>query len=190
LLREGLAYHWETGNRWYLAEGLEAMAAAAGRLGDGERAARLWGAAEALREVLGAPAPPPDQAWIEAEAPRARTLLGAEGFVAATDCGRALSLADAVDEALALTSSAYNVAPLVPGNIRLAGSTEGAEVQLTAREHEVLLLIVAGHSNAALAELLFISPRTAATHVSHILQKLGVSSRAAATAYALRHGLG
>lgn len=48
---------------------------------------------------------------------------------------------------------------------------------LTAREREVALLVAQGLTNAELAEQLFISPRTAAVHVSNILRKLGVSSR-------------
>ncbi|HEX5588177.1 MAG TPA: LuxR C-terminal-related transcriptional regulator, partial [Acidimicrobiia bacterium] len=46
-----------------------------------------------------------------------------------------------------------------------------------------------GKTNRAIAEELFISERTVATHVSHIFTKLGVSSRSAATAYAYAHDL-
>ncbi|MBA3449901.1 MAG: response regulator transcription factor, partial [Chloroflexia bacterium] len=60
---------------------------------------------------------------------------------------------------------------------------------LTPREREVLTLLSEGRSNQAIADTLFISPRTAKNHVAHILAKLGVSSRAAAVAHALRLGL-
>ncbi len=50
-------------------------------------------------------------------------------------------------------------------------------VVLTPREREVALLIADGLTNAELARRLYISPRTAAVHVSGILRKLGVSSR-------------
>jgi DNA-binding CsgD family transcriptional regulator/tetratricopeptide (TPR) repeat protein len=60
---------------------------------------------------------------------------------------------------------------------------------LTARELEVLRLLAAGHSNRELGDLLFISPATAARHVANIYAKLGVASRAQATAYAHQHGL-
>jgi non-specific serine/threonine protein kinase len=186
LLQEALAADNETGNRWYLAEALEALAAAAARLGDVVRAARLWGAAEALRDMLGAPAPPPDQMRIEAEAASARSSLGEARFCDAKDQGRILSLQDAVAEAFAV-GSACSQGETNP--CRLDLPAELTEAGLTVREREVLRLIVAGHTNAEIAELLFISPRTASTHVGHILQKLGVSSRAAATGYALRHGL-
>lgn len=60
---------------------------------------------------------------------------------------------------------------------------------LTPRELEVLERIATGRTNRAVAEELFISEKTVARHVSNIFSKLGVSSRAAATAYAYEHGL-
>jgi DNA-binding NarL/FixJ family response regulator len=60
---------------------------------------------------------------------------------------------------------------------------------LSAREVEVLRLVAAGKSNRAIAERLVISEKTVARHVSNIFTKLGLSSRAAATAYAYEHGL-
>ena len=60
---------------------------------------------------------------------------------------------------------------------------------LTAREVEVLGLLARGHSNREIAQALVITPKTAMNHVEHIYAKLGVSSRAAATLYATRHGL-
>jgi DNA-binding NarL/FixJ family response regulator len=50
----------------------------------------------------------------------------------------------------------------------------------------VLGLVAQGFTNAEIAERLYISPRTAAVHVSNILAKLGVSSRTEAAAWALR----
>lgn len=63
-----------------------------------------------------------------------------------------------------------------------ASSADG----LTPREQEVLALVAEGRSNAEVAERLYISPRTAAVHVSNILAKLGVSSRTEAAAWAMR----
>jgi putative nucleotidyltransferase with HDIG domain len=60
---------------------------------------------------------------------------------------------------------------------------------LTTRELEVLRLLVRGLSNREIAERLVISRKTAGTHVEHIYAKLGVSNRARASLFALKHGL-
>jgi DNA-binding NarL/FixJ family response regulator len=60
---------------------------------------------------------------------------------------------------------------------------------LSEREREVLKLLALGHTNQEIASLLFISVRTAETHRAHIMQKLGLSSRAELVRYALDQGL-
>ncbi len=74
-----------------------------------------------------------------------------------------------------------------------AGSDEAASPPavdgLSAREREVLLLIAAGKTNREIAAALVISPHTAGRHVENIFAKLGVTSRAAATAHGYEHGL-
>jgi DNA-binding NarL/FixJ family response regulator len=60
---------------------------------------------------------------------------------------------------------------------------------LTARELQVLRLVAAGQTNRSIAADLFLSERTVDRHVSNTFTKLGVSSRAAATAYAYQHQL-
>ncbi len=61
---------------------------------------------------------------------------------------------------------------------------------LTSRERDVLRLVAAGKANKDLAAILFISERTARTHVSNILTKLGLTSRTQAALWAVREGLG
>jgi len=61
--------------------------------------------------------------------------------------------------------------------------------RLTSREREVLTLVARGRSNAELAAELFVSEKTAKTHVSNILGKLGLASRTQAAVYALKEGL-
>ena len=68
-------------------------------------------------------------------------------------------------------------------------SLETRPFDLTARELDVLELMVSGLSDRDIADRLFISTRTAQGHVSHILGKMGVSSRTAATAMAMREGI-
>ena len=60
---------------------------------------------------------------------------------------------------------------------------------LTGREVELLALVATGKTNREIASDLVISERTVARHVSNIFNKLGVSSRSAATAYAFKHDL-
>jgi DNA-binding NarL/FixJ family response regulator len=60
---------------------------------------------------------------------------------------------------------------------------------LTAREAEVLRLIAAGRSNKEIAAELYLSVKTVSRHLSNIFAKIGVSSRAAATAFAFEHQL-
>jgi DNA-binding NarL/FixJ family response regulator len=60
---------------------------------------------------------------------------------------------------------------------------------LTAREVEVLRLLVLGLSYKQIAQELVISRKTAGAHVEHIYAKLGVSNRARASLFAMRHGL-
>jgi ATP/maltotriose-dependent transcriptional regulator MalT len=71
----------------------------------------------------------------------------------------------------------------------LAGKTAGDTHGLSQRELEVLRLVAAGKSNRQIATTLVISQHTVARHVQNIFAKLGVSSRAAAGAFAFEHDL-
>jgi DNA-binding NarL/FixJ family response regulator len=69
------------------------------------------------------------------------------------------------------------------------GQDDDPATELTSRELEVLRLVAAGKPNKQIAAELAISERTARTHVSRILQKLGLSSRTQAALWAVREGL-
>ncbi|HET7718326.1 MAG TPA: LuxR C-terminal-related transcriptional regulator, partial [Acidimicrobiales bacterium] len=73
--------------------------------------------------------------------------------------------------------------------VGLGGPVSGPEA-LTRREREVVALLTEGLSNAELAGRLFISPKTAAVHVSNVLAKLGMASRTEVAAWAIREGVG
>ncbi len=117
---------------------------------------------------------------------RLRTRLGPRAFDSATEQGRRFSLAEARVEALqaARTAGAQRPAPRSPAN-RVSVPANG----LTARELDVLRLIVAGKTDRQIADELFISPKTANHHATRILAKLECRNRAAATALALQQGL-
>jgi two-component system response regulator NreC len=73
---------------------------------------------------------------------------------------------------------------------RLAAEPESRRGDdLSEREREVLRLIALGHTNAEIAEQLYLSIRTVESHRAHIQQKLRLSSRAELVSYALKHGL-
>lgn len=69
----------------------------------------------------------------------------------------------------------------------LPGSNKGKLTDLSKREHEVLVLVSNGYSRREIGESLEISVNTAARHISNIYRKLGVTSVAEATRYALEH---
>jgi DNA-binding NarL/FixJ family response regulator len=81
------------------------------------------------------------------------------------------------------------VAGLLARRVRERASAPLAQEALTDREREVLALVARGLSNKAIAERLAITERTARTHVSNILGKLGLASRTQAALYAVEHKL-
>ena len=118
------------------------------------------------------------------EAARVRVLIG----LACRELGDRDSAAMELDAA----REVFQNLGARPDLARLAGLDEGAAAPaggLTAREIEVLRLVSAGKTNRAVAAELVISEKTVARHLSNIFDKLGVSSRAAATAYAYEHDL-
>jgi two-component system, NarL family, response regulator NreC len=84
------------------------------------------------------------------------------------------------------------VDPQLGARLAAADATAAAEAAsdpLTEREHEVLRLLALGHTNQEIAQLLFLSVRTAETHRARIMQKLRISSRAELVRYAIDHGV-
>ena len=150
--------------------------------GQPDRAATLVGAAEAAigRSRL-APAWP-ERGYHERAADQVREELGHAAFTAAADAGRAFTQ-DEVIELVEAVLAAAEKATVAPTDAR-SGS-----LALTEREREVLRLVVEGLSNTEIGDRLFISHRTAQTHVTNILGKLGVSTRTEAAAKAVRDGL-
>jgi DNA-binding CsgD family transcriptional regulator len=107
----------------------------------------------------------------------ARIRLPEQTFEAARAAGAVLSLAEAVEAGLAFLADVQ----LMPRPSQAFG--------LTPREAEVLALVIEGLSDREIAAMLFISPKTVGDHVSNILAKFDVRTRAAAVAYAHKHGL-
>jgi len=105
---------------------------------------------------------------------------------------RGYVLKEAADAELvqAVRSAAAGDTYLQPAlGARLAASADRDGSELSERERDVLRLIALGHTNAEVAEQLYISIRTVESHRAHIQQKLRLSSRAELVKYALEHGL-
>lgn len=85
--------------------------------------------------------------------------------------------------------AAHEEAPLHKPTQTDDAGTPSSSVKLTAREREVLLLLTQGLTNPQIARHLVISPVTVNAHVRSIYGKLAVTSRSAATRYALLHQL-
>ncbi|HJU48039.1 MAG TPA: response regulator transcription factor [Gaiellaceae bacterium] len=99
---------------------------------------------------------------------------------------------EVVDAIRAVAAGERYVHPALGARLVQADAEErrrAEEDPLSEREREVLRLLALGHTNQEIAKALFISVRTAETHRAHIMQKLGLSSRAELVRYALAEGL-
>jgi predicted ATPase/DNA-binding CsgD family transcriptional regulator/tetratricopeptide (TPR) repeat protein len=184
-LTESLQLSLAIGQRLALARGLEACAVLAVAEGRPARAARLEGAALALREAVGQVPSSPARTRLGDLLEAARGAVGGPAADALLAEGAAMS----ADEAVALATGSGDSGE--PGSADQAVQLQvpppgGISVPsaLTAREREIAALIARGLSNRGIADELVISPATVARHVANILSKLGFTSRAQVAAWA------
>ena len=119
------------------------------------------------------------------------------GAMRAGATGYVLKDADPDVVVAAIRSAAAGESPLDPRVVRRLmqefnpppSKQQSAPETLSEQEIEVLRLVARGYSNHQIADNLIISPKTAKTHVSNILGKLGLASRTQAAVYALKEGL-
>lgn len=176
---EALAAAHALGETMILAQCLEGVASAAAALGHFRRAVLLFGAASTVQTKIAV-------SWLLADAvservlPALRDELGESSFAAAWDEGANNGLSNIVSGAMELAALDAEVItdPAVPRPFAV----------LTKREIEVMRLVIAGQSDKEIAAVLGIAVRTASNHVAHILEKLDVSTRAAAVAFSLSDG--
>lgn len=152
---------------------LTALARVALSLGQTERAARLLGASSAMRlkDLV-----PDLTKLVEETTVAARRAYGAERFEDARRVGEALTLEEAVDEALSIEPRQTEERARIPGG-------------LSPRERDVATLVAQGLSNREIGQALFIGHRTVGTHVQSILNKLGFDRRAQIAAWAASRDL-
>jgi DNA-binding CsgD family transcriptional regulator len=152
-----------------------ASAALAGSRGLPARSARLWGAAQSLRESIGATLSPVEQRVYEPYIDAARARIDESAWEESWAEGEAMTLEEAVSYALA--DGQRTSRPLWRPT-RETPQTGGQQLDtLTRRQREVALLVARGLTNRQISEELSISERTVTTHVEHILSRLGASSR-------------
>jgi predicted ATPase/DNA-binding CsgD family transcriptional regulator len=182
----------ELGDKMIASASLEGLACVAGAEGEAERAARLFRAAQALRETLREAVAyqlsPEEAAWREQYLATTRLRLGEVAWEEALTQGRAMGLEEAIEYALSAEEPSATPPSSTMGQPSLS-SGPAHPAGLTSREVEVLGLVAAGMTSAQIAKELFLSPRTVDTHLTSIYHKLGVTSRSAATRFALEHDL-
>ena len=179
LLEEALALVVDYPGFLLTGQTLLGLALVAARDGAAVTAARRFGAAEELRARNGVVILDFMQDHVDQATALAQEALGAEPFAVAWEAGRAhpeVVIADALGEreASAATTGESPVA---------------AARGLTARERDVLGLLVAGNTDKEIAAALGISRRTVAFHVAAVRSKLDAPSRTAAATIAVRDGL-
>lgn len=149
---------------------LDTLGCIAEAQGNARRAARLFGAAAALREPVGDFTSATMHAAREAALVRIQARLGEREFATVFAAGRSQSL----ERAVALA--------------RGAELDETAHGGLTSREREVARLVARGLSNREIADALVLTERTVESHLTHIFGKLELHSRSQLTVWTLEHG--
>src|SRR5436305_830513 len=166
LYQESFALLHKLGDKERIATCLEGLGAVVPAQGSVEAAltgarwaAQLWGAAETLRQHIGAPLPPVYRTDYEQAVAAARSALGEKAFASAWAEGRTMM----PEQALAAEGQ-----PLLPTPTPPAGPAATYPAGLTVREVEVLPLVAQGLTDAQIAEQLVISPRTVNNHLTSI----------------------
>jgi predicted ATPase/DNA-binding CsgD family transcriptional regulator len=187
LMEESLKILKKLDYKWQTVVCLEGLAAVMAAQGEPVRAVWFMSAAQALCETIGIPLSSLSQARHELTIASVRTQLGEQAFDAAWAEGRTMT----PEQALAAQEPVVMpiTAPVGPSTTPPVPRTPAYPDGLTAREGEVLRLVAQGLTNEQVAEQLVISPRTVNSHLTSIFSKIGVSSRGAATRYAIEHQL-
>jgi predicted ATPase len=176
LCEEATAIASEFGDRWFLTFCLSTLASVLSLEDRPEEAVLLLGAADALREAIGASISPVFADELEGAVAATRAVLDVGRFAVVWSRGRGMS----PEQALAAVRAR---APERPEPARAGAGLSG-------RETEVLRLVAKGLTDAEVAGELVVSRRTVHAHLRSIYSKLDIRTRAAATRYALEHGLG
>jgi predicted ATPase/DNA-binding SARP family transcriptional activator/DNA-binding CsgD family transcriptional regulator len=183
LFKESIVLCKELGDKSTFAESLEGLACTAAAKGEAERAARLFGGAQGLFEAGGYHHTPRERALREPYMADTRSRLDGAVWETMFKDGRAMSLEEAIGYAL---SDEEDVVPSSPTPEQSRSEQPPA---LTRREEEVATLVARGLTNRQIASELHLSERTVENHVSNILDKLRLVSRAEIAAWTTQQRL-
>jgi predicted ATPase/DNA-binding CsgD family transcriptional regulator/uncharacterized protein HemY len=186
-LEESLQLSLELDYQWNIALCLEGVATVLAAQGEPGRAVWCLSAAQTLREAVGTALPPMFQALHEFTLASVRAQLSEQAFEAAWAEGRAMTPEQVLTTSGAVTTP--TTTPTEPSPVPQARKAPIAPNGLTSRELEVLCLLAQGLTSAQIANRLIIGLVTVNSHVRSIYSKLGVTSRSAATRYAIEHRL-
>jgi excisionase family DNA binding protein len=184
---EALAEHVTYDDKQNIGYCLRGIAGAAAHLGQPDLAARLFGAADSLFDGLGTSVWPIDLIELERNLAAVHAVMGQEAFGSAFAAGRALTLWEALAESTDVAKAASGDTGAPGASLDDQTLSMPAFLGLTRRELEVLGLVTRYATDREIAEALSISPRTVEHHVSHILAKLGLSTRRDAAVWAADH---
>ncbi len=187
-LLESFAVARAVGSKWYIAACLVGLGVVVAAQGEWTWAVRLLSAGEAQCEVTHSVLPPFVRAGQERAIAAARDQLGEEVFAAVRAEGRAMT-PEQVLAAQGPATPAPSTTPARPSSAPHALKPPAFPGGLTSREVEVLRLVAKGGTDAQIANDLFISTSTVNSHLKSIYSKIGVSTRSAATRWAIEHGL-
>ena len=183
LYRENILHAWTMGEHRFFASAVAGFAWTLAAQGESERGCRLCGAVDTVIDVTGVNLTGTGRIAYEHALRMASTEMDEAQCAAALHAGRLMQPDGILRE---LHRSAVPDAAATDDRQTLSlSSTFG----LTPREREVLRLVAQGRTNREIAGALFVSHRTATTHVANILGKLGVASRTEAAAWAVREGV-
>jgi predicted ATPase/DNA-binding CsgD family transcriptional regulator len=177
LIMESLDIQVAVAYRWGIGYCLFGLAEVALGQGQPERAARLLGAADAIFTDVAARMDPSDKDEYERCIAGARRRIGEDTFNALWAEGKSVGW------------EAVVAAPETEVEVEQEKSQSPTHAILSPRELDVLRLLAEGISDIQIAERLFLSKHTINAHLRNVYSKLGVTSRSAATRYAIEQGI-